>query len=136
MAVVRFEWSPVRRVLVTFGLSLVATGLAVGGVLWWQGHPLAAAVVAGVAAALGLPVAIAPGTAVSRWIYRAVSLPAFAVGNVVSVVFLAVVFYLLLTPMGVLRRWLRDPLGLRRDAGGSRWSDVSGRPEGDPERPF
>lgn len=136
MAVVQFAWSPARRVLVTFGLSLAATGLVIAAILYANDLPTAALVVAAATVVLGGLVAAAPGTAAARLVYRAVSLPAFAVGNVVSVVLLTVVFYGLVTPLGFLRRWLRgDPLALRGGAP-SYWTDVEGRPATDPERPF
>lgn len=136
MAVVRFEWSPARRVLVTFGVSLAATGLLVAGVLLWQALPVAAAVVVGATAALGGLVALAPGTAAARLVYRAVSLPAFAIGNVVSVALLTLFFFLVVTPIGLVRRARgADPLGLR-GSGSTDWTDVSERPPDDPERLF
>jgi len=136
VAVVRFDWSPARRVLVTFGVSLAATGLIVAAVLLWQALPVAAAVVAGATVTLGAVVAAAPGSAAARGIYRAVSLPAFAIGNVVSVVFLSLFFFLVVTPMGLLRRARgTDPLALRGGAP-TYWTDVSDRPTSDPERLF
>lgn len=136
MAVVQFIWSPERRVLVTFGVSLAATGLLVGGILYWNDLGPAAAVVAGATLLLGGVVAAAPGTAVARFLYRAVSLPAFAIGNGMSLILLTVVFYGLVTPLGFLRRALKgDPLALRGGAP-TYWEDVAARPATDPERPF
>lgn len=147
MAIVRFEWTPARRVMRTFGASLALTGLAIGAVLFATDRPLAAAVIAGVLVVLGVPSFVAPESAVARVVYRVVSLPAFVIGNVVSVVFLTVVYYAVVTPIGLLRRAFRGDV-LRLGGGAATyWVDLAPSsagegPDGenpaqeDHERPF
>lgn len=94
----------------------LAAGLAVLGLLpllarrpvrWW------ALAISGALAAVGLlrPAVLSP----VRWLLTRLAL---AVSAVVSTVVATLLFYLVVTPIGFLRRRKgRDPLGLRFDAG-------------------
>ena len=122
MALVRLDLSPPPRVQRVFGISLIATGLVLGLMFHFAlGARTAAIVVGAVCLVLGLVPLVATGTAVARWVFVAVSVPALVIGNVVGVVMVTVFFYLLVTPIGLVLRVARqDPLHIARREG-SRW---------------
>lgn len=126
MALVRLERNPKPRVLRTFGISLGLTGVAIGAVLHFAADAtVAGAVVAGVLVLLGIVPAVAPRLPLARWLFIGFSAPALVIGNVVSVVFVSVVYYLLVTPIGALRRIFgKDPLHLKSPPG-SLWVATS-----------
>ena len=125
MALIAVNWKPDRRQLRWFGLFCVIGFGGVGAWLFFQqrlfGYQLAdstatvtAEVLWGVAgvcglAALVLPVALRP----LYLVLTAISLP---IGFVLSHVLMALVFYGLLTPVGLFFRMIgRDPLDRRFD---------------------
>jgi hypothetical protein len=113
--VIRIERNPSRRQLRVFGLSLLAFCGLVGGVWWWKTGSLAEA---GVFWAIG---AAAPALGEIwprglRLAYLAASYATFPIGWGVSHLILAVVYYLLLFPIGlVLRLRGYDPMQRRFD---------------------
>ncbi len=115
MVIARFDWQPDRRFYRVFGLSLVLTGLAVAAVLWWRLDGIVApAIVAGATAVGGLLAVAWPQSWPARLVYWLVALPAFALGTVMSLVLVSVVYYLVVTPLGLaLRAAGKDFLGLR-----------------------
>ncbi|MDP6543857.1 MAG: SxtJ family membrane protein [Phycisphaerae bacterium] len=70
-----------------------------------------------------------------RWIYLAISYLAAPIGIVVSLIVLAIVYYAVVTPIGVIMGLTgRDPLQRRRDpATGTYWQE---RKETTPDRYF
>jgi len=124
MPLATVNWRPTARQLRLFGLSaIVALGL-LGALLWFHhALPTAAVVcwaVGGVAGLLGLT-----GTAAGLpgyWVFTAVG---FVLGNIIGRLLMAVVFYGVVTPMGLLARLFgRDRLRLKRPVGDSTWQDV------------
>ena len=132
------DWAPGKKVLRTFGLSLVATGLIVGCIMGFAlNAPEGGKLVGGALAAGGVLTALAP-VPVARPIYVLFMAPAFLIGNVVGRVLVALFFYLLITPLGfVLRRMKGDWLGLSRGGKPTYWvaHDEPASPE-DYERQF
>jgi hypothetical protein len=113
VAVVRIDWNPEPRPRRSFGLGMTGSGLVMAGILWWllDGHTLPMAV-AGVFGIGGLLVAALPDPA-GTWLYRIFLGPAWLIGNVVSRILVTIVFYLLITPLGLLLRAVRpDSFGL------------------------
>lgn len=106
---------PSARELRHFGcLFLPVFCVVVGGMLFKRGLPMGAAAVWG-AGALGLLVGAAAPLALKPlfvgWLYAA-----YPIGWLVSHVILAALYYLVMTPMGLLMRVVgRDALALRRD---------------------
>jgi hypothetical protein len=87
--------------------------------------------VGGLALLIGVPGLIHPPLV--RWVYVATSVVSFPIGWVVSHVLLALIFYLLITPLGILRRVFgRDALQLRRPTGETYWMEK--KPVTDPAR--
>ena len=126
MAVVRIDWNPEPRPRRSFGLGMTGSGLVVAALLWWwldtQTLPLVVAAVFGIG---GLLVAALPDP-VGTWIYRLFLAPAWLIGNIISRILVTIVFYLVITPMGLALRVARpDPFGLGPPRE-SYWSDIEG----------
>lgn len=137
MALVQIDWNPGPKVMRTFAWSLVATAALLAGVFGlWKGHP-SAYVVGGVLAVAGLLALVGPAW-LKRPIYLGFTGPAWVMGNVISRVLVGTVFYLMVTPMGlVARAFGRDPLE-RRAKKASYWHPLdtgSNAPESY-QRPF
>jgi hypothetical protein len=136
MPLIDLDLRPPPRVLRLFGLgacvfagAVAALGATRGG---WP--PAAWVPVAGVgllSAVLGF---VRPGW--NRPLYLLLTVASYPLGLVVSYLVLAVLFYGVLTPVGLLFRLLgRDPLRRRRaPAARSNWQPRTDRPE--PERYF
>lgn len=112
MSLVQTTWDPNDRQLRQFGLVSCAA-LPLLALLWGGGAQvigIAAAVGAAVAAAgLVCPRAIKPG-------FFLLTLIAFPIGFAVSELALALVFFGVFTPLGLIRRFMgRDPLQRRLD---------------------
>jgi hypothetical protein len=105
--------APNQRTLRQFaGIWLVFFGLLACGQFLWGESRTAAVVLAVLACAVGLPGVIYPQTI--RLVFVAAMVAAFPIGWVVSRILLAVLFYGLFTPMGLLFRLLRrDALQLQ-----------------------
>jgi hypothetical protein len=112
------DWSivkavPSRKVLRQFaGIWLVLVlGIAAQN-HFLKSRPMTALVCALVALVVGLPGLIHPPLV--RWVYSGSMLLAFPIGWCVSNLILAVLYFGVITPIGLLRRWLgHDELGLR-----------------------
>jgi hypothetical protein len=119
------QWSdipfdPSRKMLRQFAALWIAF---FGGFALWQGlvrgHSTAAAVLAVLALTVGPIGLVRPGWL--RPIFVGWMVLAFPIGWTVSQVVLAVMFYALFTPIGLVFRALgRDPLALRRARGPGR----------------
>jgi Saxitoxin biosynthesis operon protein SxtJ len=106
-----------------FGLSVGGVFLVLGTVSWYRGHDLAPRVMwaAGVllfVPGLVLPTALRP---VHRFWMGPVLRVAMRVGEVVSRVFLSLLFFLVFVPVGFVMRHVHDPLD--RDLADGRESD-------------
>ena len=127
------QWSdipfrPTSRTLRQFaGLWL----LFFGGLGVWQGlmreRPVVGALLAGLALVVGLLGLVRPQAV--RWIYVGWMILAFPVGWAVSRVFLAVTYYGLFTPVGLVFKLIgRDVLARRRDPQRTRYWTVKPAP--------
>lgn len=122
MPLIRINRNPTGRQLVVFGLAwLVFCGI-LGLRLRLHGHRAAADATWILAAGVPLAGAVIPG--LLRRVYLGLSYATYPLGLVVSFVFLAVVYYLVLTPIGLAIRLFRhDPLARRFDPkAGSYWN--------------
>jgi hypothetical protein len=110
MSLFRIDRNPSGRQLAVFGvLWLVFFGVVGHGVLRRAGMPWAAYVVWAVA--LGVPAVGAIVPAVLRLAFVGLSYATAPIGIVVSFLILAVIYYLVVTPTGLLMRLLGyDPL--------------------------
>ena len=110
MSLIRIDHFPPRRQLAVFGLIWIVFFGVVGWIV--LGHfnsVLAATVVWAVAVAVPAVGAAVPG--LLRIVYVAMAYAAFPIGFVLSHIILAVVYYGVLTPTGLLMRLFgHDPL--------------------------
>jgi ABC-type uncharacterized transport system permease subunit len=116
MSLVRIERNPSGRQLLVFGSAWLAFLGFAGLSLWHHGrrHPAEALL----AAAVLVPLAGAFGRTVPRLAYVGLSYLTYPVGFVASYVVLALVYFLVLTPIGLAMRLLgRDPLSRAFDPG-------------------
>ncbi len=123
MAVIEINWNPGRGQLRWFAalwFPLAATAL--GWFLWRTAGDTAGEWAWGIGAALA--VAANTSLSVARAIYVALMVATSPIGIVVAYVMLAFVFYLLLTPIGVLSRLVRrDPMRRSEPPGDSHFED-------------
>jgi hypothetical protein len=103
-----------------FGLTVGAAFVVLGGVSWWRGHELPPRVLWILGGALFVPGLVAP--ALLRPVHRAWMAFAHVLGHVNTRIILSVLFYLVMTPVGLVMRLFRDPLNRSmRDTQGSQW---------------
>jgi len=96
-------FNPSRRVLRQFAALWLLFFLALGAShYFWKGHPRLGLTLAGVAVLLGLPGLIRPS--LLRWVFVAAMVLAFPIGWLVSLVALAILYFLVLTPVAVFFR--------------------------------
>ena len=120
MALIEIDWHPARRRLRRFGVVALVAFAAVGAWVFLR-HSLfgfalsegavsvAAYVLWCIAAVCGVLAAVAPRAL--RPLYLGLSLVGLPIGRVVSHVVMGVVYYVVLTPIGLVMRLLvRDPL--------------------------
>ena len=117
-----------------FGVVLGGAFGALAGLLWWRDYPAAATVSAAVSITLLLGALVAPdrlGPVRFRWMQLAV-----LISRVTTPVFMAVIYFGVITPIGLLARVVRHrPLLHGRD--GSAWVRRDpGRRRSDLQRQF
>lgn len=126
---------PGRRELRQFAWTVGGLFLALAAAAAWRGHPGRAAALA----LLGGPLALAGAAVPGRLgpVYRAWMGLAHAVSRVTTPLLLGVIYFGLLTPLGlVMRAFGRRPLGVRHGAG-TAWVDrPPGARRGDLRRQF
>lgn len=92
-----------------FGLTVGAAFLVLAGLMWWRAHPLAAAVVGAIGGGLAVAGLILPthlGPVERAWMALA-----HAISRVTTPIVMAVMYFVVLTPVGLLRRiFARNPL--------------------------
>ncbi len=134
MALHEFNKNPTAKELKWFGLLLAAFFALVGGVIAWRaGSATVFYVVGGVGALLGAVFYGVP--ALRRPMYLGWMYLFFPVGFVVSLLLLAIVYYLVLTPIALLLRLAgKDPLARALDKGAT--SYWSARPPAPPKERY
>jgi ABC-type uncharacterized transport system permease subunit len=122
MSLIRISKNPSVRQLKVFAAAWLAF-LALSGLAFWlRGRHTAAEALWILAFAVPLAGALSP--AVVRYAYVGLSYATYPIGFVVSHVVLAIVYFLVLTPIGLaMRLFGHDPLARRFDPGKrSYWS--------------
>lgn len=115
MALIQINRDPSPRELRQFGFVWLGFLCLFAGVAYWK---TGSASVAGglLVAAIAVPIVGWLVPAFMRLVFLALSYAAFPIGFVVSHVVLAIVYYLILTPVGLLVRATgRDPMQRRFD---------------------
>ena len=113
-AAARLSAGPATRELRSFALSVGAVLAALGVLAYWRGGLRAGAVLGGVGTALMAVGLVAPGRL--GGVHRAWMALALAISKVTTPVFMGIVYFGVLTPIGlamrlVRRRWLGPPRG-------------------------
>lgn len=134
MALLNVNWDPGDRELRQFSLLWIAFFGLIGAYCLWGAETWETTLVLWAVAAIGLLGVLVPS--LMDPIYTLWMLIAFPIGWVISHVLLLTVFYLVLTPIGlVMRLFGYDPMKLQFDrAAKSYW--VPHDPEADRERYF
>lgn len=122
----KINWNPSPRELKSFSLIWFPAFCAVlGGILWAKlGRVPATAVWVG-GGTLGLASVLVP--ALIRYVYLSLIAITYPIGFVISHLLMGIIFYLVLTPIGlVMRLGGHDPMGRRsRSSTGSHWVERS-----------
>jgi hypothetical protein len=114
MALLDVNWKPARRELRQFALMWIGFFGLIGMYALWRHDSLRAAVVLWIVAATGLAGVLRPG--VFRPVYLVWMALALPIGWTVSHLLLVIVYYIVLTPIGLLMRLVGfDPLERRLD---------------------
>lgn len=117
-----------------FGLLVGGSFLALGGLFLWRGHEVPAWIVGAVGGVLGGLGLLVPGRL--RPVYRAWMSLARGISRVTTPIVLSLVYFLVLTPTGLVRRIFGDD-PLERAAGReSHWKSRAGEPRSDLRRQF
>lgn len=135
MSLLRINRNPTRAQLNVFAVAWLVVFAALGLVLWSRGDRAGATVC--LLAAMLLPAfgLIAPGAL--RAVYLTAALATWPIGWVLSHVILALVYYGVVAPIGLVMRALgRDPLERRFDRDASTYWTPRPEPTDDPERHF
>jgi hypothetical protein len=136
MSLIELHTDPTTRQLRQFaGLTLPLFAVIVGTILWWRfDQTVAPGVIGGLALVFAVIGTLRP--AVARPVYLGWMYAAYPIGWLIGHLLLGVVFFLILTPIGLLMRMVgRDPLSRRfDDTRTSYWDTRDERPE--PSRYF
>jgi hypothetical protein len=116
-----------------FAFTLAAAFGVFTALLWWRGRETPAGVTATAAAAFAIAGLLVPGRLGP--VQRAWMGLAHAISKVTTPIFMGVVYFLVITPIGMVRRLVGgNPLEVHR--GRSGWVDRQAEPRGDLTRQF
>lgn len=117
MALIDINKNPTPRELKIFGVLFAAVFALLGAVFWWHAGWYEAATIVWYSAAF-IMVAYLIVPQVRRPIYMIWSYTLYPIGYVITLVLMGVVFYLVITPTGLLMRLFgRDPLSRKFQPG-------------------
>jgi hypothetical protein len=102
MAILEINWNPTQRHLRQFAIAWVVFFTGLGGLAWARGHSFGWSAALGVIAGLGVVDFFRPGFL--RPAYLVWMSLAFPIGWTVSHLLLLIVYYLILTPVGLVMR--------------------------------
>ena len=112
-----------------FGLTVGTAFLVLAALLWWRGRPVTAELFFALGMLLGTLGLIAPG--VLHPVQRVWMAGAVLMSKVTTPVFLGLVYFGVMTPIGIVRRVFGDNPLKHRGADGSSWVN---RKRGGPEQ--
>ena len=113
-----------------FGLTLGFAFVAIGALLYWRGKPTRAMVaftIGGLFLAAGLVVPTHLGPVERAWMGLA-----HLISKVTTPVFMGIVYFVVMMPIGFIRRAMGSPLVPRKERAASRWqSHIPAEPLGE-----
>ena len=136
MSMMPINWKPSARELRWFAGLLIVFFAVIAG-LWWQrsGQTTGPLAIVSVTTVIGLVGLIAP-TAI-RGVYVAWMIAVWPIGWMVSHVLLAVIFYGVMTPIGLILRAIgRDPMRKKLDRAAKTYWITRPAEESDPQQYF
>ncbi len=116
MGLIEINWNPSRKVLRDFGIIALIACPILAGLFYWQ--DVFSMPAATIIALLGLVLFVISrlSAILTRWLFVGLTLLAAPIGFVVGIIVLAVIFFGLLTPLGLFFRLIgRDILRFRKD---------------------
>ena len=117
-----------------FAFPVGTAFFVLAGILWWRQHETPMIVTAGLGALLYVSGALIP--AYLGPVHRGWMRMALVISRVTTPVFMSIVYFLVLTPTGVIMRAVgRKPLSHSLNEG-SFWHSTEGRPDSDLSRQF
>ena len=125
-----FTPSEGRRFAFPVGIAF----LVLSGVLFWRGKDTAFQVMSALGGVLLLAGLVLPGRLGP--VYRAWMAMALAISKVTTPIFMAVVYFVVLTPTGLIMRVVGKRPMTHRLENGSFWHSTAGRPKSDLRRQF
>ena len=124
MSIVKVNWNPDAKALRYFGIGIYIFGALLGALAWHKGHQGLARAIGGACALLG-SLTLSSKT-LGKGIYTGWMSVALVIGTVVSTLALGVVYYLVLTPIGIAGRIMgRDPLRLKNHGTSSHFTPLA-----------
>ncbi len=118
-----------------FGLTVGLAFVALAGLLAWRGHVTGATVAAAVGALLVVAGVVVPGRLDP--VHRAWMGLATAISKVTTPIIMSVVYFVVITPFGLVRRAMGGSPVVHRSAEGTYWKRrAAGRGRGDLTRQF
>jgi hypothetical protein len=117
-----------------FAFPVGTAFLLLAGLLWWREKPTAMWVMVGLASSLYLGGLTVPGHLGP--IYRGWMRMALAISKVTTPIFMGIVYFIVLTPTGLIMRLLGKKPIRHKLENDSFWQSTAGRPTGDLRRQF
>jgi len=102
-----------------FGLTLGIAFLAIGGLLYWRGKPTRAMVaftIGGLFVLAGLAIPTQLGPVERAWMGLA-----HLISKVTTPIFMGVVYFVVMMPIGFIRRAMGSPIVAEKSRSASRW---------------
>jgi len=111
----KINWKPNNTDLRKFGIAMIIGFGIIGGLFFWRGHvDVAKWLWIGSAAVGGLALVLPPLVTPIYFIWMAI---AFVMGTLISFLIVALIYYFIITPVGLLMRVLkRDALRLKKES--------------------
>ena len=118
-----------------FAFPVGTAFLVLAGILWWREHETAMRVLLSLAGALYVLGTIVPGKLGP--VYRGWMGMALAISKVTTPIFMGLVYFVVLTPTGIVMRLLgRKPMVHELEDDDGFWKATAGHPESDLSRQF
>ena len=102
-----------------FGLTVGGAFLVLSAIAWWRGHPITVTVLGSLGAVLAVAGLVVPtmlGPVEKAWMGLA-----HAISKVTTPIFMSVVYFLVITPIGFLRRMSAGKMGAPKSSATSNW---------------